>query len=331
MGTNSDGKRFGRWRVGVACASILSSLALGSCMKERPATDGSDALRDDVLPEPFVRLLPLATPMAAPVLGDWLSIHDEAGQTLAEFRAARHRRPGSVRRAIVLARLGKPSAKQHQVLERTARYLEKFYRLPVRFGVDLGPESIPSHARRPNRGFGPQVETRFVLESLLLPSQPADAFLYVALSTLDLYPRDDWNFVFGQARPADGVGVWSIARFGDPDESASSERAVLSRTLRTASHEIGHLLGLSHCIAYRCLMNGSNSLDELDARPLELCPICMAKVCGGLDLDPSARVAGIAAVLDEFGLAAEADQENRILRLLEEGPSSGAKTTQSDR
>ena len=32
---------------------------------------------------------------------------------------------------------------------------------------------------------------------------------------IDLYPNESWSFVFGQAKPAAGVGVFSFARY-DP-------------------------------------------------------------------------------------------------------------------
>lgn len=32
---------------------------------------------------------------------------------------------------------------------------------------------------------------------------------------IDLYPNESWNFVFGQANPGAGVGVFSFARY-DP-------------------------------------------------------------------------------------------------------------------
>jgi archaemetzincin len=139
-----------------------------------------------------------------------------------------------------------------------------------------------------------------------VPGRPAGALVFLALSTLDLYPREEWNFVFGQARPAKGVGVWSLARYGTPGTSSGEEAIVLSRMVRTATHETGHLLGLAHCITWRCVMNGSNHLDELDARPLEFCPACLAKVCQGLEVDPGARAGRVGAALEGFGLASDA-------------------------
>ena len=159
------------------------------------------------------------------------------------------------------------------------------------------------------------MQSLYVLDSLLVPQRPRDAWVFVALSTLDLYPEPSWNFVFGQARPEKGVGVWSLARFTEPGVKRDQSMLLL-RTVRTASHEVGHLAGLAHCIAYSCLMNGSNSLPEADARPLELCPVCMAKLCRGLSIRPAGRAAGLADAFDRMGLPAEAARERKLQRAL---------------
>ena len=69
----------------------------------------------------------------------------------------------------------------------------------------------------------------------------------------------------------------------------------LRRTIGTALHETGHMFGIPHCIAYECCMNGSNHLAEKDARPLDFCPECTAKLwwtCG--IREPSRRYAALA-------------------------------------
>lgn len=44
---------------------------------------------------------------------------------------------------------------------------------------------------------------------------PQGAFCVVGITMVDLYPDETWNFVFGQAKSAAGVGVFSFARY-DP-------------------------------------------------------------------------------------------------------------------
>jgi hypothetical protein len=66
-------------------------------------------------------------------------------------------------------------------------------------------------------------------------------------------------------------------------------------------------------------MNGSNSLPELDRRPLALCPACTAKVCRDLGLDPVVRARGLATALDAAGLTADARREAVLADVLAGG------------
>jgi len=302
-------------------AVLAFGLAIGACdrgaARSASALGRVAALRAEVLPAPYSRLVPAADTLEPPQLGDWLSVHDEPGQSLAEYLAAPRPSPPPRRRTLVLVPLGAPSTAQLRVLARTRRYLAASYGLPVRLEPPVPLAAIPAQARRAEHGFGPQVNTRWVRDSLLVARRAPDARFEVALSAFDLYPAEHWNFVFGQALPTQGVGVWSMARYGDADASPVDEAMVLARTLRTSSHEIGHLLGLAHCTTWRCLMNGSNSLPELDLRPLALCPACTAKVCRALGLDPVARAHALAAELAADGLTGDARREEAQATLLE--------------
>ncbi len=44
------------------------------------------------------------------------------------------------------------------------------------------------------------------------------------------------------------------------------------RSIKVLTHETGPMFGLTHCICFRCVVNGSNHLQESDRRPLHLCP-----------------------------------------------------------
>jgi archaemetzincin len=126
------------------------------------------------------------------------------------------------------------------------------------------------------------VLTGYILHEVLEPERPADALAYLALTTSDLWLGKGWNFVFGEVSLRQRIGVWSIYRNGDPE---TEFQPCLRRTLSTASHETGHILGLAHCTAFRCLMNGSNHQQERDARLLHLCPVCLRKLCWNLRVE----------------------------------------------
>jgi archaemetzincin len=123
----------------------------------------------------------------------------------------------------------------------------------------------------------------------------------LALTATDLWPGPGWNFVFGQASTLQRVGLWSIARHGDP-----KDKVALLRTLKVAAHEAGHMFTLHHCIAFECLMNGGNHLGETDATPLEPCPVCLAKLREATGLDPKKRYADLEAFFTREGLNEEA-------------------------
>lgn len=47
---------------------------------------------------------------------------------------------------------------------------------------------------------------------------------------------------------------------------------------RTASHELGHCLGIGHCAYYACVMQGTAGMAEDCRQPPYLCPACLKKV-----------------------------------------------------
>lgn len=62
---------------------------------------------------------------------------------------------------------------------------------------------------------------------------PTGAFCVVGITMIDLYPKESWNFVFGQANSATGVGLFSFARYNplfyedDPEKMASPNTSTL--------------------------------------------------------------------------------------------------------
>jgi archaemetzincin len=157
------------------------------------------------------------------------------------------------------------------------------------------------------------VLTGFILHDVLEPERPADALAYLALTASDLWPGEGWNFVFGEANLRQRTGVWSIYRNGDPGEDFT---LCLRRTLGTASHELGHVLTIHHCTAFRCLMNGSNHQEERDARPLHLCPVCLRKLCWNLRVDAVPYLTKLKAFCQQNGLDPESGWYERTLAAL---------------
>jgi archaemetzincin len=108
-------------------------------------------------------------------------------------------------------------------------------------------------------------------------------------------------------------GVWSIYRNGDPE---TDFRLCLRRTLATASHETGHILGMAHCTAYSCLMNGSNHQEEKDRRPMRPCPACLRKLCWNLQVEPVPYLTKLKTFCQQNGLDPESNWYERALAAL---------------
>ena len=50
---------------------------------------------------------------------------------------------------------------------------------------------------------------------------------------------------------------------------------MIYRCLKAACHELCHILGMTNCPHFECLMN---SEDWIDSKPFVLCPICLRKL-----------------------------------------------------
>jgi archaemetzincin len=200
--------------------------------------------------------------------------------------------------------------------------MRRYFVLAVKVRDNLPLRLIPAKARRKHPAWGmEQVLTGYVLQQVLAPRLPNDAVASIALTTSDLWPGEGWNFVFGQASLNQRVGVWSIYRNGDPDESEDAFRLCLLRTLKVATHETGHMFSLTHCTFYECNMCGSNSLAEADRQPLWLCPVCLAKLCRATGADPVKRFRGLSEFCKTNGLKQEHEFFEKSLEALGAGGS----------
>jgi archaemetzincin len=253
------------------------------------------------------RLRPLAKPLGKPQPGEWLAQHKEAGQTFEQYLAARPVRKSRELRTIYLCLLGDFTPHQREVLKIAQEYLALVYQSPVKIHREMALADVPARVRRKHPSWGmEQIQTGYVLNEVLRPSRPKDALAYICFTSSDVYPDEDWNFVFGQASLRDRTGVWSVYRFGDPAEGDEAFRQCLRRTLHTASHEMGHILTIQHCTAFQCNMNGSNSLPESDRQPLHFCPVCLRKVLWNLQAEPDAYLTGLQEFCEQHKLEDEA-------------------------
>ena len=239
--------------------------------------------------------------MGPVVAGDWLASHQEAGQTFRQYVSSSPVKITSRRKKLYVLPLGEFDDNQKRIVELSAQFLEIYFSCDTEImGTVPLDEAIPKQARRVHPSWGVrQIKSLYVLNDVLPKRLPKDAVALIAFTTSDLYPDDQWNFVFGQASLKNRVGVWSLFRNGDPEIEFAT---CLQRTLKTATHETGHMFSIQHCIAYDCNMCGSNSLQESDRRPLYLCPECLPKIWWSTKAKPVERFNRLAKFCAQHGL-----------------------------
>lgn len=247
-------------------------------------------------------------PLPVPAFGDWLQQHPEKGQTFEQFVRSNSLRPDGERTRIYLQPLGSfgPDAPALGLLQ---RFAEAFFAMEV---VVLPASRFED---------GPPVKTRLIWEgerrqfltgdilARLRNQIPKDAYALLGVTMEDIYPGPDYYFVFGMATLRHRVGIYSFARydpaFYEEPRPESWRRLALERSCKVLAHETGHLFGIRHCTAFRCVMNGANHLPEADAQPLHLCPVDLRKLHHSVGFDPVERYRRLLAFTEEVGFLDE--------------------------
>ena len=213
---------------------------------------------------------------------DWLTLHEEKGQTFEQFISSNYYRPDSIRNIIYLQPFWIFNENATSFLGLLAGFAQRYFAMPVRLLPAVSPpKSRFAPRQNPFSSLKFQVHTDSILV-YLLNLIPEDAFCILGITSIDLYPAPGWNYVFGCASRADRVGVFSLTRldpaFYGANEKNDNNKLFLLRSCKILSHEAGHLYGMEHCISYHCNMNGSNDIHESDAQPIYLCPVCLRKL-----------------------------------------------------
>lgn len=248
---------------------------------------------------------------------DWIASNPERGQWFNEYVFCRPVRPDREKYVQYVLPIGTFDVKQQEILELTAEHLGLFYRLPVKILDGVGIDDIPESVRRINPWHGmEQILSGYCLDNILAPRLPSDGLFIEGLTTSDLWPGRNWNFVFGQADLYRRVGVSSMFRIGNPSSGPEGFRNCLLRMIKTMVHEAGHMYSIRHCTAFECVMNGCNSIDEADRRPLELCPDCLKKLRWGIGFDPVRRYEDLSLFYARVGLDGEQAVVDERLKLL---------------
>ncbi|MGE0268440.1 MAG: archaemetzincin [Candidatus Omnitrophota bacterium] len=263
----------------------------------------SPGIAEDFDLSPYQKLIPLHEPKLPPGPYDWMSQHRENDQSFYEYIKSNPIRSDEQRKYIYIVLLGNFDQAGQEIIRTTARFIEAYFNLQVQWLDPISLGSIPDKARRIHpQTLDNQILTTYVLEDILKPILPDDAFSVIAFTSSDLWPGEGWNFVFGQASIQDRVGVWSIYRNGNPNGSHEENKLCLLRTVKTGTHELGHMFSLPHCLYFECNMNGSNHRSESDRRPLWLCPVCLSKLMWNTGDKPGNRFQSLIKISNELGI-----------------------------
>lgn len=93
-----------------------------------------------------------------------------------------------------------------------------------------------------------------------------EGHLVLGITGVDLFYAGH-DFVFGSAQVGGNGGVLSIHRLGEGDE-------LEERMIKEILHEIGHIVGLTHCEDPKCVMYFSNTIEETDVKDKSYCSSC---------------------------------------------------------
>ena len=175
-----------------------------------------------------------------------------------------------------------------------------------------------------------QIYVQNVLD-ILKRSVPNDAHCLVAITLHDFYSDESDLFIAGLANGNCRVAAFSFFRY-DPRLEHSEElwydwrlkktksklmsEIILLRSCRLLTHEIGHLLGIGHCIYYACLMNGSGHLEEDFSQPLFLCPIDLRKLSRLVGFDGVRRYEQMLQFCTNNGFNEESELLEKRLEIL---------------
>ncbi|XP_015360334.1 archaemetzincin-2 isoform X1 [Marmota marmota marmota] len=288
-----------------------------------------DAREQQLMKEAFQPTSDLYGPIILQSQSDWIISHPEAPQDFEQFFSNPYRKiPSPEKHSIYLLAIGS-LGNTRVISEEYTKWLKGyceafFYGMNVKLLEPISVSATRCSFRVNDHTRNLQIHAGHILK-FLKKKKPEDAFCVVGVTMIDLYPRDSWNFVFGQASLTDGVGIFSFARYGSDfysshykgtvkklHKKSSNDYAIfdnyfipeitsvlLLRSCKTLSHEIGHIFGLRHCQWLTCLMQGSNHLEEADRRPLNLCPICLRKLQCAIGFNIAERYKALVRWIDD--------------------------------
>jgi archaemetzincin len=212
---------------------------------------------------------------------EWLSCNREKGQTFQNYISLLKKSKGllslNARKSTIDFHTFKidENVLSDDILNGLREFIEIYFDLEVKLAQKPPPSADGDYKIRVIRN--DTIKTERALSVFKGFKNKSNACI-AAITTHDLAYQD--HFVFGISDNELQVCVVSVHRYVQHliENNAFNDANLLKKAASVICHEIAHAFGLEHCIYYRCIMNGSNTLDEDDKLPLYLCPICLKKL-----------------------------------------------------
>lgn len=234
--------------------------------------------------------------------GDWLYDHKEAGQNFDSYKLKNTLKPNDSQNIIYLKPIGEFNSLQQKALQLTTEFVSICFNTQTILLPAITDSTVSKNYKRKREDGNIQLLASHVLDSMLLNKYPKNGIVCMAFTQKDLYPKPEWNFVFGLAYYNRGCAVSSIYRLQNKTLDSSNFSLFLRRLINVSTHEIGHMFGLQHCVHSLCTMNGSNSLRETDKCPNRFCTECQEKLTFNFKYNNHQRLQKMLAFFNKNGL-----------------------------
>jgi archaemetzincin len=113
-----------------------------------------------------------------------------------------------------------------------------------------------------------------LLLASVLKNLPDDGGRIIGLTDVDIF-IPILTFLFGEAQLNGRGAIVSIHRLHNEFYGLPRDNELLyQRCLKEISHELGHTLGLVHCLNFECVMNSSTYVENIDLKQEKFCKNC---------------------------------------------------------